>query len=378
MELCLSDNKVAFTGKLAGMQRKEAFDLVRRAGGEPSVTVSLSTSILVVGMAGWPLLPDGLISRKLRRAEELQTRGHNIEIVSEKAFLERLGIISPREKLPETCTIEDAGRILGLDAVTIRRCRHFGLIHGSGDSLDFQDLVSLRSITDLIVKGFAPESIARGLSRLEKILPDIERPLVQARLIVGQGGEFLAELRGAKIDASGQLLFDFDAESHPPASSVRLEKKKDHGDVWEWFDHALACESDGRLDEAEQAYKKALDIEEMPEAHHNLGNVYISMGDIEQAERHFRVTVEMDPKFAPAWYNLGFVLGDLGRYEEAVVALSRAIEIEHDFADCFFNLALYYEELGEKDKAANCWQEYLKFDQKGEWADIALEHLHHK
>ena len=37
--------------------------------------VSRKTSLLVVGMGGWPLLPDGGVGIKLKPAEELRQRG---------------------------------------------------------------------------------------------------------------------------------------------------------------------------------------------------------------------------------------------------------------------------------------------------------------
>lgn len=90
--------RVAFTGKLASMTRKEAFQIVSASGGEPCASVSRRTSMLVIGMEGWPLLPDGQISRKLHLAEKL-TR---IRIISESAFLELVGLKERQEDLRKT------------------------------------------------------------------------------------------------------------------------------------------------------------------------------------------------------------------------------------------------------------------------------------
>src|SRR5262245_13391017 len=86
--LSLKQSKVTFTGKFASMTREEACQIVREAGGEPTPAVSRRTSFVVVGMEGWPLLPDGMISNKLKRAEAISLRGHCIHIISEAAFLE--------------------------------------------------------------------------------------------------------------------------------------------------------------------------------------------------------------------------------------------------------------------------------------------------
>ena len=77
---------IAFTGRLASMRRSEAFALVREHGGTPRRGVTKTTRVLVVGELGWPLLDDGQLSKNLSLA-----KNHNVEIVSERRFLEWLG-----------------------------------------------------------------------------------------------------------------------------------------------------------------------------------------------------------------------------------------------------------------------------------------------
>ena len=60
---------LAFTGRLAAMKRAEAFDLVRKHGGTPSRGLTKKTDALVVGGLGWPLLPDGHVSKSLSYAQ---------------------------------------------------------------------------------------------------------------------------------------------------------------------------------------------------------------------------------------------------------------------------------------------------------------------
>ncbi len=72
--------RVAFTGRLAPMSRREAERVVRDARGVPVSGVSRRTSIVVVGMEGWPLLPDATVSRKLQRAEAVECPRRALEI----------------------------------------------------------------------------------------------------------------------------------------------------------------------------------------------------------------------------------------------------------------------------------------------------------
>jgi hypothetical protein len=79
-----------FTGKLATMQRKEAEDKVKAAGGVVSSAVTAKLHYLVIGDEGSPLYGAGSKGAKQVKAEELNARGANIQIISETAFLQML------------------------------------------------------------------------------------------------------------------------------------------------------------------------------------------------------------------------------------------------------------------------------------------------
>jgi hypothetical protein len=79
-----------FTGKLATMQRKEAEDKVRRAGGAVASGVGAKLHYLVIGDEGSPLYGHGKKGAKQLKAEELNAAGANIRIISETAFLKML------------------------------------------------------------------------------------------------------------------------------------------------------------------------------------------------------------------------------------------------------------------------------------------------
>src|SRR5262245_4091376 len=88
----LGGQRVALTGALVSMPRREAAALVRRCGGEFSSYVGRETSLLVVGEQGWPLKRNGRLTNKLQQAHRLRRAGCSIEILGEEAFLQRLGL----------------------------------------------------------------------------------------------------------------------------------------------------------------------------------------------------------------------------------------------------------------------------------------------
>lgn len=82
----LADKSVVFTGKLARMDRKSAQKKVREVGGKTPSGVSKELDWLVIGDDGSPLLGEGKHSTKHTKAESLNAKGAEIEIVTEAAF----------------------------------------------------------------------------------------------------------------------------------------------------------------------------------------------------------------------------------------------------------------------------------------------------
>ncbi len=366
--------RVAFTGRLAAMSRRAAGDLLRQRGGTPTESVSRRTDLLVVGMAGWPVLADGSVSLKLRLAETLQDGGAGIEILAEETFLQRLQGATPHPAAADrTCTLAQAARALRVDPQVIRRCEQFGLIRSIGGALAFRDLVSLRAIIRLLDDGMSPAAIAQGLARLSRHLPEVDQPLAQVRLIREGGGELLAELQGRRIDGRGQLVFIF--EPLGPAPSIELLQAH-CAEAERLFAEAAALEEAGAVEAAMSAYSALLERDpRFAEAHFNLGNLLLQGGRLGEAERRYRLALEADPVFAAALYNLGYLYVEQDRYEEAGQALARALEIDPAYADARFNLALCCEQLGRRREAVAHWRDYLRLQPRGECADFARRQI---
>src|SRR5437867_617433 len=218
----MKNARVAFTGKLASMTRAEAHQKVLEAQGEPAAGVSRRTSFLVVGMEGWPLLPDGKPSNKLQRAEELQKEGHPLQIISEALFLEAVGVRERKPDLRKTYPMEQVCRLLGLEPRILRRWEQFNLVRPENGLYDFQDLVSLQTISELIRSGVRPETIAKSLQGLAFVLPGTDRPLAQLKIVVENSKMLLADLGDQRVAPSGQLYFNFGPQRQPGASIVSL------------------------------------------------------------------------------------------------------------------------------------------------------------
>lgn len=84
------DKRVAFTGTLRSMTRREAMQKVANQGGHPAKDVSRFTNFLIVGDQDFSKLKAGKKSSKMRKAEAVLSEGADIEILPEDEFLRML------------------------------------------------------------------------------------------------------------------------------------------------------------------------------------------------------------------------------------------------------------------------------------------------
>jgi len=102
----------------------------------------------------------------------------------------------------------------------------------------------------------------------------------------------------------------------------------------------LVLQSQGRLDETLDCYKKSLQLEpDSYETHNDLGCFLGEQGKYDEAIEHLRLAVKLGPYCAEVHNNLGFALFMRGGVDEAIAHFRRAVEIEPDYADARQNLA---------------------------------------
>jgi tetratricopeptide (TPR) repeat protein len=361
----LKNARVAFTGKLASMTRQEAVRIVLAAGGKTTESVSRSTSTLVVGMCGWPLLPDGQVSDKLRRAEKLVRNGFGIRIVSELVFLELVELAERQSRLWKAYSGAEVCRLLNLQLETLQRWEQFGLVHSHNGLYDFQDLVSLQTICELVGRGVRPETVAQSLQGLASVLPGTERPLAQLKIVVEHPKSILADFGRYRLSPGGELFFNFENTAKSKAAVISLVS--DGSGAQGWFERGQVLEEQGSLQDAENAYREAIrNRSHFPEAHFNLGNVLLELGRLDAAEEAYRSATAQDPGFAAAWYNLAHAQEENERLAEAIGSLQTALTLSPDYADAHFNLAICLEKVGRQRDAVRHWSAYRDLEGRGD------------
>jgi len=79
----------------------------------------------------------------------------------------------------------------------------------------------------------------------------------------------------------------------------------------------------------------------------NYGVILKNLGKLEEAENQYRKAIEIKPDFPDVHSNLGIILKDLGKLKEAELSLRKTIELKPDFAEAHFNLGNILKDLGK-------------------------------
>jgi tetratricopeptide (TPR) repeat protein len=139
------------------------------------------------------------------------------------------------------------------------------------------------------------------------------------------------------VELVAPLLFD-------PMRAVRIQAAVQIADAPDellkpYQREALA----GALTEYRQAMDHSLDF---AFAGHNLGNLAARLGDAPEAERYYRIAIQIDDLFYPAKANLAVLLNAQGRNEEAEALLRSILDAYPEQHEVAYSLGLLLAEMG--------------------------------
>jgi tetratricopeptide (TPR) repeat protein len=129
----------------------------------------------------------------------------------------------------------------------------------------------------------------------------------------------------------------------------------------------------GRIDQATEAYKKAVALDpNYQAAYANLGVVYYQLQNFELAATQYEKAIELDPSDGEVAYNLGVLYlqqalsngsqPDAALLEKAITQLQHAQEISPDLAEPYFSLGVAYLASTQPEKAVQAFQTFLSSD----------------
>ncbi len=357
---------VVFAGKLSSIGRREAGGIVERLGGAVAATVTVRTTMLVVGAEGVSA-PER--TGKLKRAEAVNARSPGcVRILGEDEFC----------------------RLAGLRTAAALAERY----HGRRRVRDLYPLVHDARLRYLHTWGLVRPA-ARTDVDTYYTLADMA-VIKQVNDGLRQGHAFRGIVRRQLAARAGQLTLNFNARADArPAKVVALRRRasrkfalRDGQPPWSDSDNpqtVIAARfflegaeldegSEADQERARAAYRKALLLDPaLVPAIVNLANIHYAHDELVEAQALYAWALSLDPDCFEAHFNLGNIHHDLGRHEEAVGYYTDALGLNPGYADAHFYLAVTLEKMGRSAESKTHWRAYQQLAPDGEWVDLAKQ-----
>lgn len=123
--------------------------------------------------------------------------------------------------------------------------------------------------------------------------------------------------------------------------------------------------SNSRLIQALSYFERALvQTPNNANAHFNVGFVCEELGRSQDAETAFKAALELDEKLDRAWYGLGLVLVRQQRLEESLAAFKRNTELQSMSPFAWYQMARVHMELSQPEKALEVMRHLKGFEPK--------------
>ena len=387
----LEGRRVAFVGKLGGVTRREAQQLVRDQGGVPVNKCSIEVDLIVIGADELPLVEeDELLSEEIRHA----AGEGKLEIISETQLWQRLGLVEGDQHVRRLYTPAMLAELLQVPVATIRRWHRRGLIVPAREVhrlpyFDFQEIATAQQLAQLLANGSSPKAIEGKLDELSRLVPNVERPLAQLSVIV-EGQQILLRQGEGLLEPGGQFRIDFDAIEEDGSESgigaaehlatvslaEHLAEPNEPATPAEMVDAAVAYEDAGQFEAAVEMYRAALTAGgARADLSFQVAELLYLLGDISAARERYFMAIELDEDFVEARANLGCVLAETGELELAVAAFQGTLAHHRDYPDVHYHLARTLDELDRHSEANSHWQAFLDLAPDSPWADEARERL---
>jgi tetratricopeptide (TPR) repeat protein len=127
------------------------------------------------------------------------------------------------------------------------------------------------------------------------------------------------------------------------------------------FDRAYSAHRDGRLDDAERDYRATLDLDPVHvDALHLLGVLRHQQGQHEEAADLVRRAADLRPQDASLQLNLGNALKALGRLDQAIERFRNALTLAPTFPMAHYNLGNAYALAGRHEDAVDAFEKSLR------------------
>ncbi len=119
-------------------------------------------------------------------------------------------------------------------------------------------------------------------------------------------------------------------------------------DPEQWFQEGNRFSSEGRFEEAVEAYQKSISGNPLsPVAHYNMGIAYKNLKQLDKAAESIEKCVELEPVNMDARVSLGNIYNLQGRWSDAIAQLNVVIHRKKGDAEAHGNLGWAYYNYNE-------------------------------
>ena len=384
---------IALVGRLASMTRREAAQLIVARGADLATELSSSATLVVIGDSH-PDLATALACDKSASRQLLDdVADGRAMLLRESELWQRIGLIDKEQGVQRLYTPAMLAELLNIPAAAVRRWHRNGVLTACRNVrrlpyFDFTEVAVARHLAELFRAGCSLRVIDRQLAELDRVMPDVARPLADPAVVVE--GRRLFMRRGDDLtEPGGQVLIDFDRPTeavveesplisigHPDLSDKTGSEQQELSTLEQLRQVALDWEDQGELQQAAEAYRTLL-VAGGPTAETNfsLADLLYRMGDLPAARERFYATVEFDEEYVEARANLGCVLAENNELELAVAAFQGALAFHPDYADVHYHLANSFDRLNQHAEAELHWHTFLALAPESPWADMARSRL---
>jgi tetratricopeptide (TPR) repeat protein len=126
-----------------------------------------------------------------------------------------------------------------------------------------------------------------------------------------------------------------------------------------YYNYGVLLTQQGKLDEAERAFHRALEINPAyADAHNNLGTLLQRQGKISEAAEEFRKALASQPNFRQAHFNLGRILVNQGNYQGGIEEFQKTLSpVDEKTPSYLYALGATYGRAGDRQNALRYLQQ---------------------
>lgn len=391
----LAGRRVAILGKIAGMTRRQAEDLMRRHGGIVVPAIDADTELVIVGDES----RDGqsLVAAQATLDDATRMAWHEgrLQLLCETELWTQLGLVDAGPGVQRFYTPAMLAELVGAPTRAVRHWHRQGHLEaermvGRLAYFSFEQVHIAQRLANLLAAGCSLSQIDRKLSEFARMQGGQLRPLADAAVVVV--GRRLYVRRGEQLtEPSGQLLLDFDAPRQSPEEDATdddavatipmsaAQRGAGRASASEYATDDLRSladdfEQNGETDRAIEVYRSILMSGDFTaEDHFSLAELLYRCGDLAAARERYYAAIELDENYVEARANLGCLLAEQGEFALAEAALRGALEYHADFADAHFHLARLLDAQDQASAAAHHWRRFLDLAPASPWAEEALD-----